>query len=220
MSKFKHHVSFSHHDHATPNGDVVNDSSRPASVPGKSSPLPDYPLVEDHNHTATVAAGRLPEEIYTNTLPRWRATLRRKCVSVVELESEVIGKWQVRFRFLRAPFLAMHGMRTLSSFSFLLESHSVAMARHLFFANLDARHTYVLSRLSAHIFLLGIWRARKRVRHECFKTFFFQPFPLGGTLISFIRFFLSGFAMPWPLACICLHSSKIWYALRDPMPRR
>ncbi|KAH9961635.1 hypothetical protein BGW80DRAFT_1210922 [Lactifluus volemus] len=109
MSKSKHHVSFSHHDHATPNGDVVNDSSRPASVPGKSSPLPDYPLVEDHNHTATVAAGRLPEEIYTNTLPRWRATLRRKCVSVVELESEVIGKWQSR---IRSPWLDTYFLQT------------------------------------------------------------------------------------------------------------
>lgn len=46
-------------------------------------------------HTA-VAAGRLPEDVYTNTLPPWRAALRRKCVAVVEWESEVIVKLQVR----------------------------------------------------------------------------------------------------------------------------
>jgi len=47
-------------------------------------------------HTAGVAAGRLPEDVYTNTLPSWRAALRRKCVAVVEWESEVIVKLQVR----------------------------------------------------------------------------------------------------------------------------
>ena len=46
-------------------------------------------------HTAGVAAGRLPEDVYTNTLPSWRAALRRKCVAVVERESEVIVKLQV-----------------------------------------------------------------------------------------------------------------------------
>jgi len=50
-------------------------------------------------HTAGIAAGRLPEYVYTNTLPSWRAALRRKCVAVVELESEIIGKWQVRLFF-------------------------------------------------------------------------------------------------------------------------
>lgn len=46
-------------------------------------------------HTAGVA-GRLPEDVYTNYLSWWRAALRRKCVAVVERESEVIAKWQVR----------------------------------------------------------------------------------------------------------------------------
>jgi len=39
----------------------------------------------------SVAAGRLPEDVYTNTLPSWRAALRRKCVAVVERESKVIS---------------------------------------------------------------------------------------------------------------------------------
>jgi hypothetical protein len=52
----------------------------------------DFPSEE---HTASVAAGRLPEDVYTNTLPSWRAALRRKCVAVVEWESEVIVKLQV-----------------------------------------------------------------------------------------------------------------------------
>jgi hypothetical protein len=47
-------------------------------------------------HTAGVAAGRLPEYVYTNYLSWWRAALRRKCVAVVERESEIIAKWQVR----------------------------------------------------------------------------------------------------------------------------
>jgi hypothetical protein len=47
-------------------------------------------------HTAVVASGRLPEDVYNNYLTWWRAALRRKCVAVVERESEVIAKWQVR----------------------------------------------------------------------------------------------------------------------------
>jgi len=43
-----------------------------------------------------VAAGRLPEDIYMNTLPSWQAALRRKCVAIVEWESKVITEWQVR----------------------------------------------------------------------------------------------------------------------------
>ena len=35
-------------------------------------------------HTMGVATGRLPEYVYTNTLPWWRAALRKKCVAVVE----------------------------------------------------------------------------------------------------------------------------------------
>ena len=63
---------------------------------------------EPHNpgeeHTARIDAGRLPEDVYTNTLPWWRAALRRKCVVVVEWESEIIGKWQVRLSSPPPPF--------------------------------------------------------------------------------------------------------------------
>jgi hypothetical protein len=50
-------------------------------------------------YTASVAAGRLSEDVYTNTLPSWRAALRRKSVAVVEWESEVIAKLQVCLPF-------------------------------------------------------------------------------------------------------------------------
>jgi hypothetical protein len=96
MSKSKPYMSFSNDDSS---GEVPEDSStvaspRVAPAPEKSASFPDYPPVEDH--TMSVAAGRLPEEVYANTLPWWRAALRRKCVVVVEWESEVIGKWQAR----------------------------------------------------------------------------------------------------------------------------
>jgi hypothetical protein len=69
-----------------------------ATPPMDVAPLKTEPHT-DHSgeeHTAGVAAGRLPEDVYTNTLPWWRAALRRKCVAVVEWESEVIAKGQVR----------------------------------------------------------------------------------------------------------------------------
>lgn len=47
------------------------------------------------DHATGVAAGRLPEEVYTNTLSWRRAELRRRCVAVVEWETEVIATWQV-----------------------------------------------------------------------------------------------------------------------------
>jgi len=53
-----------------------------------------------------IAAGRLPEDVYTNTLPGWRAALRRKCLAVVERESKVIGEWQVRSYFFFLFFLS------------------------------------------------------------------------------------------------------------------
>ncbi|KAI0062728.1 hypothetical protein BV25DRAFT_1803341 [Artomyces pyxidatus] len=51
-----------------------------------------------------VAAGRLPEEYYTNTLPWWRAATRRKFVGIVEWESAILARWQVR-TFIRTPWL-------------------------------------------------------------------------------------------------------------------
>jgi hypothetical protein len=70
-----------------------------ATLMDVAPPLKTEPHTDDlpgEEHTTGVAAGRLPEDVYTNTLPWWRAALRRKCVAVVEWESEVIAKWQVR----------------------------------------------------------------------------------------------------------------------------
>jgi len=46
-------------------------------------------------HTMNVAAGQLPEDIYTNMLLSWQAVLQRKFIAVGEWESKVIAKWQV-----------------------------------------------------------------------------------------------------------------------------
>jgi hypothetical protein len=73
----------------------------PLSAMDVASPKPHTGDFPSEGHTAGVAAGRLPEDVYTNTLPSWRAALRRKCVAVVEWESEVIAKLQVR------PFLPL-----------------------------------------------------------------------------------------------------------------
>src|SRR5579863_7669038 len=94
------------------NGDAaVSDGtsfSGPSLAPArkKSGLSPGYG--EEHT-TSNAAAGRLPEEVYANMLPSWRVALRRKCLSVVEWESEVIGEWQVR------PFVIFFSF----SFSFL-----------------------------------------------------------------------------------------------------
>jgi len=55
-----------------------------------------------------IAAGRLPEDIYTNTLPSWRAALRRRCVAIVERENKVIAEWQVRSYFFFLSFSSQH----------------------------------------------------------------------------------------------------------------
>ena len=84
------------HSQATPPVDVA--------PPKRGESHTDY--FPGEKHTAGVAAGRLPEDIYANTLPWWRAALRRKFVAEVEWESEVIAKWQVRLFFppsLRGP---------------------------------------------------------------------------------------------------------------------
>lgn len=70
-------------EHYPPFPDVVSDEPLTDESPGEK-------------HTAVIDSGRLPEEVYANTLPRWRAALRRKCVAEVEWESEVIATWQVR----------------------------------------------------------------------------------------------------------------------------
>ncbi|KAI0048889.1 hypothetical protein FA95DRAFT_1604846 [Auriscalpium vulgare] len=55
------------------------------------------------------AAGRLPEEVYTNTLPWWRAAARRKLVGVVEWESAILARWQAK---IRTPWLDTYFLQT------------------------------------------------------------------------------------------------------------
>ncbi|KAI0317450.1 hypothetical protein OF83DRAFT_1058645 [Amylostereum chailletii] len=45
-----------------------------------------------------VAAGRLPEEVYANTMSGWRNALRKKLVRCVEWESVVLAGWQGKVR--------------------------------------------------------------------------------------------------------------------------
>jgi hypothetical protein len=76
------------------------DASAPPLAPSKTGSPPDYYAPKVVSKNTTVAAGRLPEDIYASTLPSWRAALRRQCLVVVECESEVIAQWQVRSPFL------------------------------------------------------------------------------------------------------------------------
>ncbi|KAH9007636.1 hypothetical protein EDB84DRAFT_1601041 [Lactarius hengduanensis] len=48
-------------------------------------------------------------EIYTSTLPSWRAAVRRQCLAVVERESEIIAHWQSR---VRTPWLDTYFLHT------------------------------------------------------------------------------------------------------------
>ena len=79
-------------------------------APPKSS-VPHVNDFHGEEHITGVAAGRLPEEVYTNTLPSWRAALRRKCVAVVEWESEVIVNLQVRLS--PHPSLSLRDAQTM-----------------------------------------------------------------------------------------------------------
>jgi len=93
---------------------VSEDSSPPTPPSGvaqaskKNGSHSSYSPSEEHT-TTTVAAGRLSEEVYTNILPWWRAELRRKTVSIVEWESQVIAQWQTR---IRSPWLDTYFLQT------------------------------------------------------------------------------------------------------------
>ena len=87
MPKSKLYVSLSADDAASLNGDGAVHAA-PIRKKGRSGSEEE----EQRMATTVAAAGRLPEEVYANMLPGWRAALRRRCVDVVEWESEVIGK--------------------------------------------------------------------------------------------------------------------------------
>jgi len=138
-----------------------------ARMKSGSYPRTDYSPGHSEERNASVAAGRLPEEVYANTLPWWRAALRRKCVAVVEWESEVIGEWQVR------PFLSLSlfprlagrdGEGAGSSHVFSSQARVWSPWLRVFCADLDAGHAHVLPRVPARIFLLWVRRSGKRVR--------------------------------------------------------
>ena len=167
MPKSKLYISVSSDDDAPSlKGAITKEDpipSTPTMPTGKTtSPGP------NEDHTVNVAAGRLPEEVYTNMLPSWRAAIRRKCVAVVEWESEVIGKWQVRsplflfsFSFSSQPRLLCwqsHGMgresRKKSSCRSFVGPSPVALVRCVFSAYVDAWHTHVLPCVPAHVLLL------------------------------------------------------------------
>jgi len=108
MPKSKLYISVSSDDDAPSlNGAITEEDPIPSTptMPTQKTASPGPSEV----HTVNVAAGRLPEEVYTNMLPSWRAALRRKCVAVVEWESEVIGKWQAR---VRSPWLDAYFLHT------------------------------------------------------------------------------------------------------------
>ncbi|KAF8268554.1 hypothetical protein EI94DRAFT_1778532 [Lactarius quietus] len=70
--------------------------------PLRASPQRPPPQKSDRQQNTDVAAGRLPEDIYASTLPTWRLAVRRKCLAVVEWESEVIARLQAK---VRSPWL-------------------------------------------------------------------------------------------------------------------
>lgn len=139
--------SVTEHSKVTPPMDIA--------APQKREPHRDD-LGEEH--TAGVAAGRLPEDVYANTLPWWRAALRRKSVAVVEWESEVIAKWQVRlFLPLSSRVPNDRGRKSLILwFRIFTGACPVALARHVLCAYFDAWHAHVLSRVPSRVFLLWV----------------------------------------------------------------
>jgi len=99
MPKSKPSMSVSSDDDAPSlNGYIAEKHPNP-SFPTSPTRKKAYSPGPSGEHTINIAAGRLPEDVYTNTLPSWRAALRRKFVTVVERESKVIAEWQVRSYF-------------------------------------------------------------------------------------------------------------------------
>ncbi|KAH9162887.1 hypothetical protein EDB89DRAFT_2234509 [Lactarius sanguifluus] len=106
-------------------------------VLSKHGSPPDYyapnDVVKNRQQNTSVADGRLPEEIYANTLPSWRAAVRRQCLAVVEWESDIIAQWQFR---VRTPWLDTYFLHTsmLGTHTFL-----VFLPAFFFFGHDDLR---------------------------------------------------------------------------------
>ena len=64
-----------------------------------------------------ISAGRLPEEVYVSTLPRWRNALRRRLVSCVEWETGVLASMQVCLFFDNTRCRRTASGRTEGSFA-------------------------------------------------------------------------------------------------------
>jgi len=73
----------------TPSGEHAKVADRDKESPPRSGHS--YP-----HQAQAIAPPTLPEVVYTNTLPWWRAALRRRCVAIVEWEGEIIAQWQAR----------------------------------------------------------------------------------------------------------------------------
>jgi len=104
MPKSKPYMSVSADVNASSfNGFIAEEHTTP-SFPTTPTRKKAYSPGPNEEQSMNVAAGRFPEDVYTNTLPSWRAALRRKFVAVVEWESRVIGEWQVRSYFSLSLF--------------------------------------------------------------------------------------------------------------------
>lgn len=145
MPKSKIYASPSAEDPST-NGTVTEHSQAIGVVPLKKSGA-DSP---GDDHATGVAAGRLPEEVYANTMSWRRAALRRRCVAVVEWETEVIATWQV---LLSSQIEGRWKGKSSPSLLCFAGACPVALAGHVFPADFDARHAHFLSRLPPRVLL-------------------------------------------------------------------
>ena len=94
-------------------------------------------VAKNRPQNTNVAAGRLPEEVYTGTLPPWRAALRRQCVAMVEWECVVIAEWQVR------PLFPSFVLRIVNRRS-QAKVRSPFLDKYFVYASMLGTHTFFL----------------------------------------------------------------------------